>query len=487
MEFDLIVLTSMTILWQKITALAALRKNNRLPETPGVYFFLDAEKKLLYIGKASSLRDRVKSYFSQDMAETRGPKIVRMLEQVGFVAHRQTDSVLEALILESALIKGHQPPYNTDAKDDKSYQHVVITQEQFPRVLIVRGRDLENQQLTLATSSVRGQATNNQQPKKEYQYVFGPFPSGGALREALRIIRKLFPFRDKCLPAEALAKEGKPVNSQQETVSKTKDLESFWRGKVPKQVRDTALRAKPCFSAQIGLCPGVCTGAVSAREYQQTINHIRLFFEGRKPALIRKLEQEMRMAVKQLNFEKAGEIKKTLFALRHIQDVTLLKDDWQSVGSREQPTRIEAYDVAHLGGNASVGVMVVLEDGRPVKDAYRKFILRGEHNGNDLTALAEILIRRFRHTEWRLPDIIVIDGADPQVETAKQALLHLAVKPPSDIAVVGVVKNAKHQPERLIGDEDIILRYKKEILLANSEAHRFAITFHRHRRTKEFL
>ena len=459
----------MSLSWEKIITLAAFRKQSTLPETPGVYFFLGADKEILYIGKASSLRDRVKSYYSKDIIETRGPKIARMLERVGFIAYQETDSVLEALILEAGLIKTHQPPYNTDAKDDKSYQHVVITREQFPRVLIVRGRDLSRK-------------------IQEYDAIFGPFPSGGALREALNIIRKLFPFRDKCLPAEALAKEGKPVNSQQETVSsKAKDLESFWRGKAPKQVRDTALRAKPCFSAQIGLCPGVCTGAVSAREYQQTINHIRLFFEGRKPALIRKLEQEMRMAVKQLNFEKAGDLKKTLFGLRHIQDVTLLKDDWQPVGSREQPTRIEAYDVAHLGGNASVGVMVVLEDGRPVKDAYRKFILRGEHNGNDLTALAEILIRRFRHTEWRLPDIIVIDGADPQVETAKQALLHLAVKPPSDIAVVGVVKNAKHQPERLIGDEDIILRYKKEILLANSEAHRFAITFHRHRRTKEFL
>lgn len=193
------------------------------------------------------------------------------------------------------------------------------------------------------------------------------------------------------------------------------------------------------------------------------------------------------MAVKQLHFEKAGELKKTLFALRHIQDAALLKDDWQPAGSQERLTRIEAYDVAHLGGRASVGVMVVLENGRPAKDAYRKFILRGKHNGNDLTAVTEILTRRLKHTEWVLPDIIVIDGAESQVAAVKQAILHLAVKPLSGIAVVGVVKNVKHQPERLIGDEAIIKRCKKEILLANSEAHRFAITFHRHRRGKEFL
>src|SRR3989344_168201 len=370
-------------LWTDIVTLEAFHKKNRLPEVPGVYFFLDAKKRLLYIGKATSLRDRAKSYFTQGLGGMRGPKIVLMLERTRFIAYQRTDSVLEALILEVSLIKAHQPPYNTDAKDDKSYQHVVITRERFPRVLLVRGRDIEQQKFT-------GPA----------KYIFGPFPSGSALREALKII------------------------------------------------------------------------------------HIRLFFEGRKHMIIRGLEREMQTAAKHLAFERAGDIKKTIFGLRHIQDMALLKDDQQlTVSSQQKTMRIEAYDVAHLGGDASVGVMVTIQGGKPDKESYRKFILRGAHNGNDLSALEEILKRRLKHSEWTFPEIIVVDGALLQYDVAAEVLRSFGLT----IPIVGVVKNAKHQPERLIGEEALTKRFKKEILLANSEAHRFAITFHRKRRSKEFM
>ncbi|MDP3957814.1 MAG: GIY-YIG nuclease family protein [bacterium] len=468
----------MSTLWEKMQTLQAFQKKNKLPESPGVYFFLDAKKKLLYIGKATSLRDRVKSYFLRGIEGARGPKIELMLEKVRFVAHRKTDSVLEALILEASLIKDHQPPYNTDAKDDKSYNHVVITEELFPRVLIARGRDLLSSQpaSTRGDSSTRldsarlargGQLTANSKQKKEYKYIFGPFPAGGALREAMKIVRKLFPYRDRCLPAKASATEGEPTDNLQ-LITNTKKI-------------------SPCFNRQIGLCPGVCTGEISPREYARTINHIRLFFEGHKNTLIKNLKREMKTAVKHLAFEHAGEIKKTLFGLQHIQDVALVKEDSRlTTDDSQQGMRIEAYDVAHLGGSASVGAMMVLQNGRPAKEFYRKFTLRGGHQGNDLTALQEILERRLQHSEWPLPEIIVVDGAEPQVAVAKRAI-YLEVRPPSDIAVVGVVKNAKHQPERLIGSEALVKRFKKEILLANSEAHRFAITFHRARRGKEFL
>ena len=423
-------------LWTDIVTLEAFHKKNRLPEVPGVYFFLDAKKRLLYIGKATSLRDRAKSYFTQGLGGMRGPKIVLMLERTRFIAYQRTDSVLEALILEVSLIKAHQPPYNTDAKDDKSYQHVVITRERFPRVLLVRGRDIEQQKFT-------GPA----------KYIFGPFPSGSALREALKIIRKLFPYRDRCTPYAELS--------------------------LKQQAK-----ARPCFSAQIGLCPGVCMGSVSAREYGRTINHIRLFFEGRKHMIIRGLEREMQTAAKHLAFERAGDIKKTIFGLRHIQDMALLKDDQQlTVSSQQKTMRIEAYDVAHLGGDASVGVMVTIQGGKPDKESYRKFILRGAHNGNDLSALEEILKRRLKHSEWTFPEIIVVDGALLQYDVAAEVLRSFGLT----IPIVGVVKNAKHQPERLIGEEALTKRFKKEILLANSEAHRFAITFHRKRRSQEFM
>lgn len=421
----------MAELWEKKVTLPAFHKKNTLPEVPGVYFFLGVDDEILYIGKATSLHDRVKSYFTQDISETRGPKIVLMLAKVAAISYRKTDSVLEALILEARLVKQYLPPYNTDLKDDKSYNHVVITDERFPRVLVVRGRDIEQKKFI--------------EPVK---YLFGPFPSGGALREAMKIVRKLFPYRDKCVPFE--------------------ELSGAQRGK-----------AKPCFSAQIGLCPGVCGGAVTVKTYGRTVNHIRLFFEGRKSALVKKLEREMKVAANEQEFERSGEIKRTLFGLAHIQDMALIKDDL----GKYETHRIEAYDVAHLLGENSVGVMTVVQSGRPNKDAYRKFILRGEHNGNDLTALAEILRRRLRHSEWRLPEIIVVDGALLQLRAAEKTLGEAGIT----IALIGVVKNKKHEPERLIGSVVLIKRFEKEVLLANNEAHRFAISFHRKRRNKEFL
>ncbi len=412
----------MAKLWEKKVTLVAFQKQNELPETPGVYFFLDEKDELLYIGKATSLRDRVKSYFIRDIIETRGPKIQLMLERIAAIGYARTDSVLEALILESNLIKAEQPSYNTDAKDNKSYNHVVITKETFPRVLIVRGRDIEQKKFT--------------DPVK---YIFGPFPAGGAMRDALKIVRQLFPYRDRCTPGVGTL----------------------------------------CFSAQIGLCPGVCAGAISAKEYGRTINHIRLFFEGHKNDIVKQLEREMKTAAQELRFEEAGTIKKTLFGLRHIQDMALIKDDLRE----KHAHRIEAYDVAQLGGVNSVGVMTVVEESRPNKNEYRKFILKGNHNGNDLSALEEILFRRLKHKEWVLPELIVVDGALLQFNRAEQVLKEAGVT----IPIVGVVKDARHKADRLIGPEAIIERFEKEILLVNDEAHRFAITFHRKRRGQNFL
>jgi len=164
----------------------------KFPKTPGVYFFKRVKNNktnILYIGKATSLRDRVRSYFSNDIAITRGPKIVGMLEECTEITFEKTDSVLEALLLEAHLIKKYQPEYNTKEKDNKSFYYVVITKEDFPRVLLVRGRDI-------LVGALGG--------KKKIDYTiahsFGPFPSGQTLRDALGLIRKIFPFRDKCVP-----------------------------------------------------------------------------------------------------------------------------------------------------------------------------------------------------------------------------------------------------------------------------------------------
>lgn len=146
-------------------------------------------------------------------------------------------------------------------------------------------------------------------------------------------------------------------------------------------------------------------------------------------------------------------------------------------------TRIEAYDIAHLFGKNMVGVMTVIEDGELAKNEYKKFIVRTQDKSNDTGALEEILSRRLRHSEWGLPDIIVMDGGIAQINTAKSVLNRYQFK----IPVVSVVKDDKHKAKAIIGDEEIIKKYKKDILLANNESHRFAITFHKKRRGKDFL
>lgn len=399
-----------------------LEKIKTLPNAPGVYLFKDARGKILYIGKATSLRSRVRSYFSADIINTRGPLIVAMLENAAKVDFMQTDSVLEALLLEAELIKKHKPKHNTDLKDDKSFNFVVITKEDFPRVLLIRERNL------------LGGST----PK--YKHIFGPFPNGGMLREAMKLVRKIFPFRDKCTPGAG----------------------------------------KPCFNAQIGLCPGVCSGAITKQEYAKSIRNITLFFKGRKKDLVKTLEREMKDLAKKEQFEKAAEIKKTLFALSHVNDVSLLKRDNYLAVRPPSNYRVECYDVAHISGAFTVGVMAVVEDGEAKKSEYRKFKIKEVKGVNDTAHLCEVLERRLGHPEWRLPNLIAVDGGVAQKNLAEGVLEKYGIK----IPVLGVVKDERHRPKEIIGDQTLARKYEKEILLGNSEAHRFAITYHKKLRRK---
>jgi excinuclease ABC subunit C len=405
-----------------------VEKIKTLPDAPGVYFFKDAKGKILYIGKATSLRSRVRSYFSADIINTRGPLIVAMLENATKVDFIQTDSVLEALLLEAELIKKHKPKHNTDLKDDKSFNFVVITKEDFPRVLLIRERNL----------------LGGETPK--YKNIFGPFPNGGMLREAMKLVRKIFPFRDKCVVPLPLL-----------------------RGRLG------GGNGKPCFNAQIGLCPGVCSGVITKTEYAKTIRNITLFFKGRKKDLVKKLEREMKELAKKEQFEKAAEIKKTLFALSHIHDVSLLKRDSYLGVSPPSNVRIECYDVAHISGAFTVGVMTVVEDDEVKKSEYRKFKIKEVKGVNDTAHLREVLERRLGHSEWRFPNLIAVDGGAAQKNVAEGVLEKYGIQ----IPVVGVVKDERHRPKEIIGDQTLARKYEKEILLGNSEAHRFAITYHK--------
>lgn len=404
-----------------------------LPRAPGVYFFKRGDE-VLYIGKATSLRDRVRSYFNDDVVVTRGTKIVRMVEHAEKVEVQETPSVLEALILESHLIKQYQPDYNTREKDDRSYNYVLITQEEFPRLLQVRGKMLAEHEVDPVKF-----------PLPKAKYIFGPFPKGGELKEALRIVRKIFPYRDKCEPN----------------------------------------KGKPCFNAQIGLCPGVCTGSVSKAEYARRINHLRLLFEGKKGELVRSLNKDMQRAAKSEAFEEAALIKRQLTSLEHINDIALIKKRDEGIllmGKQAgKAFRVEAYDVAHLFGDERVGVMVAVEDGQPAKSSYRKFKLE-PNLIDDIAGIRELLERRLSHEEWPLPQLIVVDGAVAQKRVAEAVLREKELK----IPVVAVTKDERHKPREIQGLKKYRSEREADILLANAEAHRFAITFHRARRNNQF-
>lgn len=391
-------------------------KKYALPKAPGVYFFKQG-KDILYIGKATSLRDRVKSYFSRDLIDTRGLRLVDMVAKADSVAYEETDSVLEALVLEAYLIKKYQPYYNAQEKDDRSFNYVVITDEDFPQVLLIRGKEL-------ARSTI----------KIKYQY--GPFTSGSALKEALRIIRKIFPYFDKVCRSET---------------------------------------KRPSMNHQIGLCPPV---GITKTEYARTIRNLKFFFEGRKRELVNKLEREMKAYAKKQEFEKAGEIKRTLFALGHIRDVSLIKNDF--LGRTSSTKRIEAYDVAHTAGKNTVGVMVVSHGGELQKSDYRKFKMSQDQN-NDIAGLKEILARRLSHEEWQLPDIIVVDGSTTH-KRAAEAIVRAHFDTKDAPAVVAVTKDEKHRAKGVLGDTDIVRQYTKDIVALNAEAHRFAIAYHRKKR-----
>ncbi len=443
-------------------------KKHKIPIVPGVYFFLGKKsrtqktktlkgRRVLYIGKAGSLKNRVRSYFSKDIFLTRGPGILKMIDEAEDIVFEKTDSVLEAVIFESKYIKEYTPFYNVRDKDDKSFNHVVITDEDFPRVLIIRGRDLK-------------------QKIKSYKIKasYGPFPQSGILKEALCIIRKIFPFHDKC--TKSCFKKG-------------------YRCKKKKTVNKSlrSLNGKSCFYRQIGLCPGVCTGEISKDEYGKTIKNIRLLFEGKKKTVLERLETEMKRTAQKKEFEKATRLRNQIFALKHLRDVSLLKEmprkniihHTNGHTSDSLPWRVEGYDIAHLRGDEAVGVMVVFLDGEPQKREYRKFIVKESSTGGDVPALREVLERRLNHKEWEYPSLVVVDGGKAQINTAKR-LLHSNGRAKGGRSslltkVVGVVKDERHRPKRIEGDKELARKHEKEILFVNSEAHRFAIAFHRKR------
>lgn len=420
--------------------LSKLNTKGGLPDKPGVYFFKE-KGRILYIGKATSLRDRAKSYFGKDLIVSRGPLLVDMVTKATTIDWQETDSVLEALVLEAFLIKKNQPYYNTKEKDDKSWNYVCITKsvrmpkaggESLPQVLIIRGKEIDFSSL--------------QTREYKLQNCFGPFTNGNQLREAMKIIRRIFPYID--------ASSSKKQNYE------------FYR--------------------QLGLTPDIrFENNELEKNYKNNIKNIVLFFEGKKKKILLSLKKEMEESARNKEFERAGEIKRQIFALEHINDVALLKNDLQdsNVYTQTSVFRIEAYDIAHMSGKNMVGVMTVVENGSVVKNEYKKFKIKTQEKSNDIGALAEVFERRLGHPEWRYPNLIVVDGSTAQINIVEKIIKEAGL----DVPVVSVVKDDRHKAKAIKGHMSLSRVHESSILLANSEAHRFAISYHKQMRSKNFL
>ncbi|MDP1833731.1 MAG: GIY-YIG nuclease family protein [Candidatus Moranbacteria bacterium] len=447
-------------------------KIQKLPQTPGVYLFRDVEGRIIYIGKATDLRSRVSSYFralrelshhNGDLVpEQQSRPIEMMIAQVVDIEVQETESVLEALILESNLIKKHQPKYNVKEKDDKSFSYFVITKEEFPRVLILRKTDLEKNTKNKIQDAKKSQISNI---KYQTSHIFGPYTSKKQMEIALKIIRKIFPFH----------------SNKQKT-------------------------EKGCLDFQLGRCPGPYAGAIFKADYRKNIRGIKMILEGKKNNLLGKLGKEMQSLAENNEFEKAVGLRNKIFALKHIQDVALIssEDDklqiqnhtWPAGGQESRINsklfRVEAYDISNISGQQAVGSMIVFENGEPNKDEYRKFRIKTVEGANDVAMMAEVLLRRFKNA-WRQPDLVLLDGGQGHLNMAQKLSHNLGLA----IPLAAVAKGPTRKKIEVRTPSDPISGFSKEAeeilhndrLLKNimDEAHRFAVTYHRKVRKSEFI
>jgi excinuclease ABC subunit C len=419
-----------------------------LPDSPGVYFFKDDRGKILYIGKAGSLKKRVLSYFSRPQEA----KNALMLEKAAKIDFQKTDSVIEALFLESDLIKKYNPPYNIKEKDDKSYLYVGTSCEQYPRVDFFRAYDIAKlggrinyhghspwyPQATPSASlfscaSSTGRTRGFRASKIKGYRLFGPYTSATAIRQSLDILRKILPFRT-----------------------------------CKKQPH------RPCLFYQMYKLPAPCDFEVSVSDYRKTIQNLVMFLQGKKKRLIQKLEKEMGLAARKNQFEKAGQIRDQIFALKHLQDIAVLKREEKI----KVPHRIECYDISNIGGKFATGSMVVFTDGVMDKDEYRRFQIKTVKQIDDVGMLKEVLQRRFNHTDWSNPDIILVDGGRGQLNGV------LAVLKKKGIAIPVVALAKREKGVFLYQTEEILPLPENIIVQLRDEAHRFAVKYHRYLRDK---
>jgi len=426
-------------------------KKYDLPKRPGSYQFYDASGKLLYVGKAANLKSRALSYWQKSTGHS--PAKAAMVKEVADIKWVETDSEIEALLLESNLIKKHQPPFNVMLRDDKRYAYVKISlDDEIPGVFVTR------------TIGKAGK-------------YYGPFVSLTAVKETLKTIRKIWPYCTTRRPQK------KPCFYYQ-------------------------------VGRCIGICGGLVT---KKEYMDKVVRPIMLFFEGKKGKIISNFKFQISKLEKNLENGKLpdeersammAELQSANFQLLNMQNVLShshilgLEDKYATdvielakvLGLPRTPQRIEGYDISNIFGQEAVGSMVVFAEGEPDKSEYRKFKIKvGQGQASDTRMLKEVLERRFNN-DWPLPDLIIVDGGKGQLNMIASVLKKLEL----EIMLIAISKGEGLRsgiaPDKLFFPGQ---KQPLELPLASpalhlikrvrDEAHRFAITYHRDLRSKAWL
>jgi excinuclease ABC subunit C len=386
-------------------------KLKQLPKEPGVYFHKDAKGEIIYVGKAAVLNNRVRQYFQK--SRSRDPKTEALVREIVDIDWMVVDSELEALFLEAEMIRRYMPRYNILLRDDKAMSYIRI--------------DYDSDYPTVSTT---------RRPMDDGARYFGPYSSTQTIRQALKLLRRVFPYATR---------------------------------RVPGQKRAT-------LQYHLGLDPGLEEGRTPLEDYRANLRKLIAIIEGKRQTIEKEIEKDMKHAAKSADFEQAAKLRNQLFALRGLTRQVLFSDKEFLDISKDHalnelvsllsingfPARIEGYDISHMQGTDVVASMVVFTNGVSNKSEYRKFKTKINQN-NDFYNMNETLKRRLSEKNrkaWGLPSIVLIDGGKGQLDAAIQARDEQGC---SKIPFIGLAKR----------EEQIVLQKdKSNVLLNEPELHR---------------
>jgi len=429
---------------------AAAEKVRSFPQSPGVYLMKDAAGRVIYVGKAKNLRARAGSYFLKAAAEDR--RTADLVREIRDVDYLEAESEVDALLLESRLVKDVQPKFNSDLKDDKTFPYLQITtHEDYPRVEFTRT------------------------PRRKGVKLYGPFTSAGSLRGAIVVLQRIFKFRTCTLDIDA--------------------DDERWRW------------FRPCLLASIDQCTAPCALRISKEDYRRDIQRLKTFLDGGKRQLLAEMRADMQAASAALEYEKAARLRDEIRLLETLDERGDLEENVQPevflvdpkkglaglqkvLGLAAPPRVIEGVDIAHLAGNETVASLVQFIDGLPFKPGYKRYRIKGVEGIDDFKSIHEVVARRFSRLIREgasLPDVLLVDGGKGQLSAALAALDGLGIEAPC------VISLAKREEEVFVPGRGEPLRLSRDsyslrlLEFVRDEAHRFAQHYHHLLRGKRTL